>query len=155
MTGKRWNGTAYVDLTTFKRWNGTSWVDLTVGKRWDGASWVDMGLYGSTLSAGVNNTNFFRVIVILHGPTVTRVNTTTAAIVTPTGGTGPYTYVWTKVSGASSIEANSPTSSTTSFGAFVNKDTTLQAVMRCTVSDSLSATAFVDVNVSLTYSSGA
>lgn len=40
--GKRWNGTAWVPLTTLKRWNGTAWVNITTAKRWNGSAWVNL-----------------------------------------------------------------------------------------------------------------
>lgn len=40
--GKRWNGTAWVPITTFKRWNGTAWVNITTAKRWNGSAWVNL-----------------------------------------------------------------------------------------------------------------
>lgn len=40
--GKRWNGTAWVPITTFKRWNGSDWVNITTAKRWNGSAWVNL-----------------------------------------------------------------------------------------------------------------
>jgi hypothetical protein len=31
-----------VATATAKRWNGSAWVDLTIAKRWSGSAWVDL-----------------------------------------------------------------------------------------------------------------
>lgn len=41
-SGKRWNGSAWTDVTINKRWNGSAWVDLTIKKRWSGTAWTDI-----------------------------------------------------------------------------------------------------------------
>lgn len=71
-------------------------------------------------------------------------------IVTPTGGTGPYTYAWTVAAtdGNGTPVAVSPTSSTTTFQAtglfdFIPHEVTF----RCTVTDSGGVTGSVDVLV--------
>ena len=159
MTMQRWNGSAFVDTSTEKRWNGSAWVDLTLAKRWNGSAWVDIafpGGGGSALSATSNVGSLFgsefRVAPPAQ-PAVLTVGTDTPSQVTVSaiGGTGPYTVLWTHVSGDSAIQALSPFSPTTSFVANVGKNQTKSAVKRCTVTDSLGATAFVDVSVSLTY----
>lgn len=75
---------------------------------------------------------------------------TDATTVTPSGGTGPYTYAWTQVSG-DPFTCNNPTAATTTFRSTVAKASTNTSVWRCTVTDSLSATATVDINASCTY----
>jgi hypothetical protein len=40
---KIWNGTAWVDPTSYKIWNGSAWVDATATtKVWSGSTWVDV-----------------------------------------------------------------------------------------------------------------
>lgn len=157
MTMKRWNGSAFVDTSTEKRWNGSAWVDLTVAKRWNGSAWVDIafsGGGGGGLSATVNDgTVFGEVVDIGPAPAVVNVVSTlpSTVTVTPSGGTGPYTYSWSHVSGDSAVQVSSPTAATTQFNANVGKNQTKAAVKRCTVQDSLGATASVDVSVSLAY----
>ena len=38
MTMKRWNGSAYVDVSSMKRWNETAYIE-TKGKRWNGSAY--------------------------------------------------------------------------------------------------------------------
>jgi hypothetical protein len=83
-----------------------------------------------------------------------RTATTAAASAIASGGTGPYTYSWAWYSGGTGITINSATSSSTTFTATHDLDgTTLFGVARCTVTDSLSATAFCDENVQITFPS--
>jgi hypothetical protein len=83
-----------------------------------------------------------------------RTATTTAVTAVASGGTGPYTYAWTWYSGGTGITIVSATSSSTTFTATHDLDgTTLFGVPRCTVTDSLSATAFCDANVQISFPS--
>lgn len=77
--------------------------------------------------------------------------TTTTPTVTAAGGTAPYTYAWAKVSG-DTLTVNSPTAASTNFTGSPGIGNILQAVYRCTVTDSAGspATATVDVAVSIT-----
>ena len=84
--------------------------------------------------------------------TQTTNSTATSAPVTVTasGGTPPYTYAWTRVSGASTITADSATAATTTFSCTgLDPSEVNEAVFRCTVTDSAGSpdTATVDVSV--------
>lgn len=72
--------------------------------------------------------------------------TTNSVTVTPEGGTGPYAYAWTYVSG-DTFTVSSASSATTTFSATLAAGETRHGVYRCTITDSLSATASVDVPV--------
>jgi hypothetical protein len=75
--------------------------------------------------------------------------TTGSITVTPAGGTAPYTYAWTKVSGAT-ITADSSTAATTTFTATsLTSGETRVAIFRCTVTDNVAATATADVTVTI------
>ena len=79
--------------------------------------------------------------------------TTGSVTVTPSGGSAPYTYAWTNVSGTTAT-VNSATSATTTFtrnAAGSNGGTNYTGVYRCTVTDSAARTASVDVTVSTTH----
>lgn len=146
---KRWDGAAWTTVSAIKRWDGAAWVDVAAVKRWDGSAWVDTGWGGgggglsATVSPGTATG---------EGITEDLVETvfSNSVTVTPSGGTGPYTYAWSRFSGHSSIFAGSPTAATTEFSATFYKGQTRTAVFRCNVTDSLSATTFVDVPVTLT-----
>lgn len=76
--------------------------------------------------------------------------TTASTTVSPSGGTPSYTYAWAKVSG-DTITADSSTSATTTFSATsLGTTESRSATFRCTVTDSLSATATTDVSVTIT-----
>ena len=77
--------------------------------------------------------------------------TTSSTTVTPTGGTSPYTYSWSRISGSTLITADSPTAATTTFtGTGLASNNTYTAVFRCTVTDNVAATKTVDVSISIT-----
>lgn len=66
----------------------------------------------------------------------------------PSGGTPPYTYAWTFVSGTT-FTINNPTSQGTGFTRTANppQNSPVSGVYRITVTDALSATAFKNINV--------
>jgi len=72
--------------------------------------------------------------------------TTNSTTVTPSNGTAPYTYSWSRISGDSRVFAVSPTAATTAFR-YTNAPvwTVAIATFRCTVTDALGATAAADV----------
>lgn len=72
--------------------------------------------------------------------------TTGSVTVTASGGTGPYTYAWTRVTGET-FTPTAATSATTAFQITVAAEDVKTAQYRCTVTDSLSATYAVDVSV--------
>lgn len=153
MTAKKWDGASFTDiLTTKKRWDGSSWVDLTVAKRWDGTAWQDIpGVIGSGLSISTSAATVYGDVFSPEPAPATALVTSTTVTTTVTGGTGPYTYAWTRVSGSSSVSANSPTASSTSFSAIVGKNQVKTAFYKVVVTDSLAATAEAFVSVELSY----
>lgn len=81
------------------------------------------------------------------------VTTADAAVVTPSGGTGPYVYVWAYVSGSTDITPTAGGSATTQFTApvaFGARD----AVWRCFVTDAngLVAEALVAIHIEIDFS---
>lgn len=149
---KTLDGAVFVDLTVAKKTlDGSTFVDLTLAKKFDGVNWIDIPLPGGgggglsvTIAPGLATGT------AITGP-LFRVVTSNFVTATATGGTGPYTYSWTRVSGDSSVNANNPTAATTNFSATMGRFSDAQALMRCTVTDSLMATGFGDVPVTLFY----
>jgi len=76
--------------------------------------------------------------------------TTSAVTASASGGSGGNSFAWAKQSGGS-ITADSPASATTTFSATgLTAGEARSAVFRCTVTDSSTATAYVDVTVTIT-----
>lgn len=69
-----------------------------------------------------------------------------ATTVTPSGGAGPFTYAWSRLSGSGAIE--SPTKAKTTFSQFVSQGSTSSGVFQCTVTDASGETVAVQVAVS-------
>lgn len=65
--------------------------------------------------------------------------TSSPVIITATGGTGPYTYAWTKIAG-DTIAATLPTAATTAFSGTVALGETITATFECQITDSAMAT---------------
>lgn len=80
--------------------------------------------------------------------------TSSTATATPTGGTAPYTYAWTKVSGDTMTVTNS-TSASTAFRTSVGPGDVKTATYRCTVTDKNGLTAQDSVSITLTNTNGA
>lgn len=155
MTLKRWDGAAYQDIAAIKRWDGSSWVDLTVLKRWDGSAWVDITLPGGgggSLSITISR-DFLQKADIDPEPAPSFKTLQTATVtVTAVGGTGPYTYAWSRVSGDSAILCTQPNLASTEFSATVAKNSDRTATWRCTVTDAAMAVRTVDIDILITYS---
>ena len=88
--------------------------------------------------------------------TVENGTTGTTAFVTCTAsaGTGPYTYIWTRVSGSVDITATADTSASTAFTAAAAFNTTKTSTWKCTVTDSASLADVADsqnVGVSISW----
>lgn len=72
----------------------------------------------------------------------------------PSGGTPPYTYLWTEVGGPSGISITSRFSPTTYFSFYSPTDDNRSGVFKCTVTDALANTAdSPPVSVDLTVTS--
>jgi SprB repeat len=74
--------------------------------------------------------------------------TTNAITATASGGTAPYTYAWTRVSGDSGFNALSGSSATSRFRATVAPGDALDAVFRVTATDARGRTGTADVPAS-------
>lgn len=70
------------------------------------------------------------------------------ATAVPSGGTAPYTYVWTKVSGTT-LEMSAATAVSTRFAGAVPKNGNITSTYRVTVTDAVLTTASADVAITL------
>lgn len=151
MTIKRWSGSAFVDVATLKRWTGSALVDITLAKRWTGSAWVDIALPGGGGSSVTVTTDKKIVTASLDTHSMVSEMTSPPITATATGGTGPYTYLWTKYSGNSAIVPDSPTSATTTFSANVPRDTSYTTSFQVLATDSLGVTDTAIVSVTLNH----
>lgn len=151
-TLKRWDASAFTDLTTRKRWDGSAFANLTLAKRWDGTAFVDipLGGGGGSLSATVSPSHAFGSVT---NSSLFVVVTSNSVTVTPVNGTGPYTHSWVRISGDSAPTPSSTTGATVSWSATVARDQEYTAVWQDTITDSLSATTTVIVTVTLMHNS--
>ena len=100
---------------------------------YDGTNVVDLATFSPPMTAAAS---FDSATGSTSGDSTATTNSIT---VTPTGGTAPYTYAWTKTSGDGTVV--SPTKATTRFSQFLENNTAASGVFLCTVTDSLGATA--------------
>ena len=139
-------GGAFKTITRAKvRVNG-AWRNIVSAKCLIGGEWKTVGNFtsgGGTITLVLNPTT---ISAARRLSTVTSTNVTA----TPSGGQGPYTYAWTKVSG-DDISATNPNTAITAFRATtMTVDETRTAVFRCTCTDSFGNTDTEDLTVSLT-----
>ncbi|MGQ3081094.1 MULTISPECIES: hypothetical protein [Alphaproteobacteria] len=80
--------------------------------------------------------------------------TSSTATATPVGGTGPFTYAWTHLSG-DTLTVTNPNNASTAFRASIGPGDSWSATYRCTATDSLGTTALGSVDITLSNNSGA
>lgn len=159
MTRRRSSTDTWEPLAHVRRWNGSAFVDVTFGRRWDGTQWVEWWPIvpgGNDMQAVPSNAEALGTFTCVqiapnatNCPVITTV-TSNAVTVTPQGGTGTPSYLWTYVSGDTSIVVSDATSNSVTFNAVVGVNNFRTGVWRCTVTRG-SQTAFVDVVVLLIY----
>lgn len=92
----------------------------------------------SLSSSGGSNTEYSSTCRYVHA----------IGTVTASGGTAPYTYSWTKISGTPSIWSGSSTD-TLNVREYMCPDASASGVFRCTVTDAANTTETIDVTFSL------
>lgn len=134
-------------------------MEVTVGnaqkrvvriEAWNGSAWKVAQSFAPPITLGVTPSSVFGT----NNSTGIVLVTSSTATATPTGGTAPYTYAWTKVSG-DTMTATSPTSASTAFRLGVGPGDVKTATYRCTVTDKNGLTAQDTVSITLTNTSGA
>lgn len=105
----------------------------------------------AVLAASVSPTA--HTIRITAGPITPVTLTTPNTTVTATGGVPGYTYSWGFVSGGSGTVINSPSSAITTFSATSTSPSYRTGTARCTVTDNLGISTYVDVGLKLIFAS--
>jgi hypothetical protein len=98
------------------------------------STWKKVANIGADLSISLSPTSFVGFA------------SSTSCTATGAGGSGGYTYAWTKVSG-DTLTVSAPSSASTNFTRATDSD--YSSIYRCTVTDSLSATAYQDFTINL------
>jgi hypothetical protein len=124
-------------------------VDLTIGKRWDGTTWVDvLPTGGSMVSVTPDSTSAYGEGTSIDGKRPARIYTNYVTL-SVSGGTAPYTYSWSYVSGDTAIQCQSPIANSTRWYANLYPDTMADGVWKCTVTDSATNSTDVYIGVEL------
>lgn len=141
-------------------WKDVTDVSVNIGGAWKvvAGAWIKEGnawrlFFGSGVAASTLNAAMQAGTVSGSRSDAGSV-TSAAAVLLPTGGTPPYTYAWTKISG-DTLTVTSPTAASSTFSSTLTDGQTKSAVYRCTVTDSagVPATAYDDVTINLTSTS--
>ena len=139
-------GGAWRTPTACKAYVGGQYRSIKAIKAFVDGSWRDVANFttgGGTITLTASASSVTRTgfnSSIQAGP----------VLVTPAGGQSPYTYAWTRESGAL-ISATSANSAQTYFRASnMSELEERNAVFRCTCTDAFGSTATADVSVSIT-----
>lgn len=136
------DGGAWRDITSGRVRIDGAWRPLTAVRAYHDGAWRDVASFAPAMTVSITPS----LITETLGSTSPILVTTNAATATPSGGTGPYSYVWAR-QGAGEGSANSPTSATTTFSRVVNPGENHIETFRCTVTDALGNTAFAESEV--------
>lgn len=137
--GTTWKVVATPSVKIGGAWKTVTYIGVKVGGQWKTAYGsttppppaLDVNMQNATVSGSRSNAGSV---------------TSSAAVAVASGGTSPYTYAWTKVSG-DTFTVTSPTAASTTFSTSLTNGQTKSGVYRCTATDAASATAYDDVTV--------
>ncbi len=132
-----WKDVAAVKVNVDGTWRTVTKIRVNVA-----GTWKDAGTFVGPLSLDIPSSS---VSGTSFGTNPVRTDNVLATV---TGGLGPFTYAWTRLSGSGS--ATAPTFAVTRLQDTVDDYDTTSGVFRCTVTDSLGATAYDDVSATFT-----
>jgi hypothetical protein len=133
-------GGAFEDVTSGQVRIAGAWRRLTGAKAYISGAWKDVASFLQPLTLDVSPSSDRAIVV------PSAFADTIPITATPTGGLGPYTYAWTRVSGSTGA-ALSPTSATSQFRAFITSVGEFTSTFLCTVTDANGNTATDNVEV--------
>lgn len=145
MTAKRYDGSAFQDLTHFRRWSGSAWVDAGFARRWDGSQWVEFWPAYTPIAVTIDPTSDSAAVANNSGPYSVAFD----AIVTD--GNGSETYAWS-VTGAISITSGQGTSSVL-VQIPDGSNEIVSGTLSVTVDDGTSSDSYTTGSISRTYGS--
>ena len=117
---------------------GGQWRSLKRGEAYKDDSWRATVSFAPPMSVSANNTD---------GGSAGSFITSAPSTATPTGGTAPYSYAWSILSGAAAI--NSPTSASTTFSGNAFPGAPSVSTAQVIVTDAHGDTASITITVTL------
>lgn len=118
-------GGAWQTISAGKIFAGGAWRNLKAVKIYAGGAWRDVARFVQPITLAITPSPF-------SGHTSGTIATSTVTA-TPTGGSAPFTYAWTVVSGA--VTLGSPTLATTTVSGNVSGGN-ISATLHCVATDS-------------------
>lgn len=133
---------------------GTSGGNKLVGAMTVGTSGGNKAVLLGVIGTAGGNKTFYQSLTASASPTlvngfspVTPTVTTAATTATPVGGVGPYTYLWSFVSGDAAVTIVSPTSASTTFQKVMAPTTSTVAFFQCAVTDTATGAVAISNSV--------
>lgn len=139
-----YTGGAWRSLSSAFIYVGGQWKRITRAEGYVGGAWKSAAAFLPALTVTIDAPNTMVV-------TTTGVAISDPITAVPSGGSAPYTYTWSRISGTSG-DITSPSAATTTFSAYLSTGASEDATFRCTVTDAFGnqasatvALSFVDV----------
>ena len=144
-------GGAWRTITGAQVFSGGSWRTLVAIQVYSGGAWRQVGNFSAPSGGGGGGGGTVSVS-ISPSPFSGTGSTTPSLTATPSGGLAPYTYAWTVVSSTAPMTVTHPSLATTTAYSTttLNPGDSINATLRCTVTDSLGTVGQADVSGTLT-----
>jgi hypothetical protein len=153
MTAKRYNGTSFVDISTYKRWNGSAWVTLTTAKRWNGSAWVNLfaggGGGGGSLALNPSSIDFLAAEGCTGDACPITAYPSDFVTYAVTGNTGAYTVAVTLFEG-DAVTIDTTVSNKITLSASCGRNVEKNGTIKVSVTDTLGTADFF-LGFSFTY----